>query len=49
MDKNKVISVYDMLRAADKVMKDYDNDSKPLLYLDIENTISDIERLNKDE
>lgn len=47
MDKNK-ISFYDMLRAAEIVMKDYDNDPKPV-YFDAENTISNIERLNKDE
>ena len=37
MDKNKV-SFYDMLRAADMVMKNYDNDFKPL-YFDAEGTI----------
>ena len=47
MDKNKV-SVYDMLRAADMVKKNYDNDPTPL-YFDAEGTISNIERLNKDE
>lgn len=47
MDKNK-ISFYDMLRAADMIMKDYENKPTPL-YFDAENTNSDIERLNKDE
>lgn len=47
MDKDK-ISFCDMLRIADMIMKDYDNDPKPV-YFDAENTISDIERLNRNE
>lgn len=38
MDKNKV-SVYDMLRATDMVIKNSDNDFKPL-YFDTEGTIN---------